>query len=356
MAKIHIFNASHDEALASNTACYTSSKAASVLEFDLASLPTWWADNGDFVLVPKGHELDGEVYNGCRLTSVPMWEKVSMIEPWGWDLAVVHRLKRLGAPLELLPAKEQIEKWRMLSSRKMSVKILEDVVRWNKGTIGQSWWVSEIKEIWSIFAEFSTLMFKSPWSSSGRGVFKVHESQVESMLPRIAGTIKRYGGIEVEPYYNRVMDLALEFFVRSTSIDYSGISVFKTSDNGAYAGNWVADEECLVHLLPDEIVATLSDVRKSMVSSLSRIYLNHYIGPIGVDMMIVNNHDKLYLHPCVEVNLRHTMGEVCLSLRDCIHQSLSVFRLQPVGASFQKKKCLTPGARKIEAILCEDIH
>ena len=36
-----------------------------------------------------------------------------------------------------------------------------------------------------------------------------------------------------------------------------------------------------------------------------------YTGPFGVDMMILNNG---YIHPCVELNLRQTMGHVALAL------------------------------------------
>ncbi len=45
--------------------------------------------------------------------------------------------------------------------------------------------------------------------------------------------------------------------------------------------------------------------------------LNVYKGPFGVDMMIVASEDrsKFLLDPCVEINLRRTMGHVALTLR-----------------------------------------
>ena len=50
--------------------------------------------------------------------------------------------------------------------------------------------------------------------------------------------------------------------------------------------------------------------------------LEDYRGPFGVDMMVVkensqlSNHQdcQLKLHPCVEINLRRTMGHVALAL------------------------------------------
>ena len=41
-----------------------------------------------------------------------------------------------------------------------------------------------------------------------------------------------------------------------------------------------------------------------------------YVGPFGVDMMIVKLADakELCVHPCVEINFRRPMGHVALSL------------------------------------------
>lgn len=39
---------------------------------------------------------------------------------------------------------------------------------------------------------------------------------------------------------------------------------------------------------------------------------NVYAGPLGIDMMVVRQDDTLLLHPCVEMNLRATMGHVAL--------------------------------------------
>jgi hypothetical protein len=48
------------------------------------------------------------------------------------------------------------------------------------------------------------------------------------------------------------------------------------------------------------------------------IQLGNYRGPFGVDMMIVmksgERGENCLLHPCVEINLRRTMGHVALAL------------------------------------------
>lgn len=49
--------------------------------------------------------------------------------------------------------------------------------------------------------------------------------------------------------------------------------------------------------------------------------LDHYVGPLGIDAMVVrpsdgpDNIDSHLLHPCVELNLRNTMGHVALGIQ-----------------------------------------
>ena len=52
------------------------------------------------------------------------------------------------------------------------------------------------------------------------------------------------------------------------------------------------------------------------MSYLSRWLGTGYRGPLGVDMMLcrVEGRDGLCVHPCVEVNLRRTMGRVAADL------------------------------------------
>jgi hypothetical protein len=65
-------------------------------------------------------------------------------------------------------------------------------------------------------------------------------------------------------------------------------------------------------------VDLLNIIKQRIISSLQ---LGTYQGPFGIDMMIVRNNpqlstnsSQLLLHPCVEINLRRTMGHVALSL------------------------------------------
>ena len=57
-------------------------------------------------------------------------------------------------------------------------------------------------------------------------------------------------------------------------------------------------------------------VREKICSALGERYRDKYAGPFGVDMMVVRGDDQQHflLNPCVEINLRRTMGHVALAL------------------------------------------
>ena len=171
------------------------------------------------------------------------------------------------------------------------------------------------------------------------------------MQPRVERIIKRQGGIAVEPFYNRVMNFALEFHVGKHGVVYNGISVFATSSMGAYTGNFVSDEACLKRRIPEALQGHLSDVCKNLQQQLQNVYSQDYSGPLGVDMMVVEHQGEKYIHPCVEVNLRQTMGNVCVFLRSQLRRGAAIYRLRPVGETTESTLVLTPCAKRIEAVL-----
>ena len=93
-------------------------------------------------------------------------------------------------------------------------------------------------------------------------------------------------------------------------IRYEGLSLFHTA-NGAYIGNILATENAKLETISRYISIDLINVIKEKICHLlSPILTGRYEGPFGVDMMITEGG----LHPCVEINLRLTMGHVALSI------------------------------------------
>ena len=60
----------------------------------------------------------------------------------------------------------------------------------------------------------------------------------------------------------------------------------------------------------------LKSIRKRCLDELGKVYHGAYEGYLGVDMMICQEENGYYVHPCVEVNLRMNMGVVSRLLYD----------------------------------------
>ena len=129
--------------------------------------------------------------------------------------------------------------------------------------------------------------------------------------------IARQGGIMLEPYYNKVSDFAMEYEATANGdVVYRGLSLFRTQ-NGAYTGSIVATEEAKEQMLSRYVTSgQLEAVRQTVADILAPVLRGVYAGPFGIDMMVVAREgvSGFLLHPCIELNLRRTMGHVALSL------------------------------------------
>ena len=136
----------------------------------------------------------------------------------------------------------------------------------------------------------------------------------------------------------------MEFYVDDAGIHYLGLSLFHTV-NGAYVGNILATERAKQEMISRYIPEDLLDrIKQQITSNLS---LASYRGPFGVDMMIVNkgNHNsqfstlnsQLFLHPCVEINLRRTMGHVALAISPTDDDVKRVMRIDFNGTNYKLK-------------------
>ena len=127
-----------------------------------------------------------------------------------------------------------------------------------------------------------------------------------------------------EPYYNKVIDFGMEFESDGKgNVRYLGLSLFHTQ-NGAYTGNVLASETAKEEMMSRYLSPTLlQTVREEICRRLGLSFNGKYCGPFGVDMMVcasqnekgnMRSDDCFLLHPCVEINLRRTMGHVALAL------------------------------------------
>ena len=305
---------------------FTPSHNVSKMRREMAFLPLLWAEPGDIVLVEDteyaykvADQLRSYINKGVtimgynRLRSV-IKQKVGMkcfdlvAAPWGWDKAVRNTLLSMGWPEDHLPSDEFLEQVRNASHRRTSKGFLE-----NTGSKFTAYEVTTINEIIALIEKYENVVLKSPWSCSGRGIRFVNKDNFTPSLFRwIDNIISQQGSIMVEPHYEKLRDFAMEFEVSDGCVKFVGYSIFDTCYT-AYSSSLIATEErkreiLETYLFPSEIDETLSCCEDYLTSILPE----GYEGGIGVDMMIVKGGDGFSLHPCVEINMRRTMGHVAL--------------------------------------------
>ena len=341
---LHIFNPEHDIALASGLSNFTAPHAGRQLRHDLGFLPAIWAQEDDIIVVDEPEYAakcwkrlapklvclgeTGSPYLGKRL--FVGWKELASlddvkIEPWGWNTALRALLLRSGLAETQLPSLPMLDTIRELSHRRVAAALLPQLRM--QGTIGESIECHTEAETENAIRRYGSVVMKAPWSSSGRGLRFCDASRLNdngkmtNEMGWLRNLLATQGSVMVEPYYNKVKDFGMEFDSDGKgTVRYLGLSLFKTQ-NGAYTGNVLATETAKEELMSRYLSPTLlQTVREEICQRLGQLFNGKYRGPFGVDMMIcassgLDNRDgKFLLHPCVEINLRRTMGHVALAL------------------------------------------
>ena len=112
--------------------------------------------------------------------------------------------------------------------------------------------------------------------------------------------------------------------------------------------NVVADDAALAGHLSEALRPALPVVGRVVADVLRGYIGGRYTGVMGVDMMLVRTADGWALHPCVELNLRRTMGMVALGLRRVLPPA-SRFRIVPTRP-WQAAEQLLAGGEAMAAI------
>ena len=322
--KLLVFNPEHDLALAANLSNFTAPHAGRQLRADLGFIPAIWAAANDFVLVENVEDAERRF---LRLTRRPFGRFIakellcklqfSAVDVWGWDLAIRAYLLRWGVDAAVMPTVTQIDAIRQLSHRRYAMQLLERLQM--PGTIGCASETDQMEMIADRLQSGEHLVVKAPWSSSGRGVRFMEGDMNIYDNGWVRHVIEKQGSVMVEPYYNKVKDFGMEFVSDGKGlVSYVGLSLFQTS-NGAYTGNILTFEEEKEHMISRYIsVDLLKAIRQKICTLMGVLLKDRYAGAFGIDMMVVrrDDGDGFLLHPCVEINLRRTMGHVAISLTE----------------------------------------
>ena len=298
--QLHLFNPENDLALANGDPNFVAPTSARRLARDLAALPIWWSEPEDLILI--GGKTDH-------------WAEVQACAPWGWSPEVKNRFLKLGINESLLPDEQQLEHIRALSHRRTSIEIIRRLAEdgsYPYELPAEPQELFSIADVDSFIRTMDSVVLKTPWSSSGKGLCwsdQVNSFNREQWLKPV---FKKIGSVVGERVYEKILDFAMIFSAQADgSVVFAGYSLFDTDTKGAYQGNRLLSNEAIEAILSDYVaLSQLCQLERSLIRILSDSISSAYIGYLGVDMMICQTASGYLLHPCVELNLRMTMGAV----------------------------------------------
>lgn len=294
-------------ALASGSPYYMAPASAKKMAADLATLPAWYADAGSAVWVSDERQVSW-LREECRLPlaidgvlDIP--EICDEIIPWGWNPALLYRLGNC------FTGKIEMECVRSLSSRKSAVDLLPKLRV--KGTVGESYWLTSVADVCQFVMQYDKILLKAPWSGSGKGIQPLSRQPDDNLKGWMKRIISSQGGVVGEPFYQKVKDFAMEFYVSDRSVSFAGYSLFEADARGIYKENRLASDDVIEKELAGYVsLSLLHELQKKLLQELPRLLQDNYQGYLGVDMMVVRTSEGYAVHPCVEINLRMNMGVV----------------------------------------------
>ena len=346
---LYLFNPEHDLALASGLSNFTSPHAGRQLHSDLCYLPALWAEPGDAVLVDDvecamsglrklklkrrisvstladSTSADIILLRPSQVATFFQRHAEATVSCWGWDKTIAATLRRMGVPADKLPSDAQLDQIRLLSNRSLAVELLARLAA-IPSTSGHSVVCHTIDGIHAYLADNHKIVVKAPWSSSGRGVRYLTDGAIDQNVSRwMHNTIQHQHTLIAERYCDKVRDFAMEYTIDAQGkAHYAGLSLFDTM-SGAYTGNLLMSEEEKEEIIHRYVSpATLLHISDEIVAFLEQHVAPHYSGALGVDMMVcraetekateLGETKNFTINPCVEINLRSTMGHVALAL------------------------------------------
>ena len=322
---IHIFNPETDFALALGRKQYSPPKAIVEFRKSMALFPAMFARRGDAILLIDNHDeaelakREGHDVALRKEVTILTPEMIPghmalhpdvLVMPWGWNHSLLRMLSSYGIPRNLKKSESEIHVLRDLAHRRTTIpfnRFIADALPYLHPSIPSEF--NDTDEAIDFLTANGKAYFKSPWSSSGRGVINSDGMTTDAIRRWIAGCIKRQGSVMAEIARNRTGDFASEWWCSNGHAEYIGLSLFDTSAEGRYLGNRILSQREL-----QKRIATLSpqwndDVIESQRLAIDSLIAPHYNGPVGIDMFSTVEGD---LNPCVEINLRLTMGLAAL--------------------------------------------
>ena len=302
-----------------------------------------WQSAG--VVLPEWTVFDPEQSrNGFPKGSDYTNRKLRGLRPWSWSPESEAWL----SPMRSLCSESDVqwtEKWKPISSKDWSAEIAESwTLEHLKSHSGREQWLapsdiygqlakseSEALELALALRQSSgypAVAYKSRWGSSGQGTRRfIEESWTDPLRGWIRDRIAVQGGIVVEPWLERVVDLSFHWdLLQGGEVRFRGIAEMNNTANGEYRST--SSGPALGPGLSPEVKRfifgspgdskRLFQVMDSVGATLAKpLRALGYAGPVGVDTFIHRDPHTQFLRfkPIVEINPRYSMGRLTLELK-----------------------------------------
>lgn len=332
--QIHYFNPGHETAVLLGNENYTPPANVLRMTKELAFLPVWYAEDGDYVFTeeitsPRFFSLQPKALRpfATLVSRKELYAKASTLPemkatPWGLSPNSIHlfnELKRSSlAPITVPEWKEQ---YFSLTGRQTAAVCLEkmrELLPELTLPVAPKF-CTKIRDIEKyLILQNAPFILKTPYSSSGRGLLWLPERKLSIKDKAwIEGAFKKQGVVSIECALKKKLDFALEFYSDGKGkVVYKGLSVFDAGSRGSYSGNVLGSQEYLssyfIEKFGEETFNRIIEVARLATET---IYGSIYTGYLGIDMLVYEKSDSTYaIHPCIEINMRYTMGMAAIHI------------------------------------------
>lgn len=323
-SSIYIFNPETDYALASGRNNYSPPASIVGIRKKMALFPATYAKDGDAILLLDRITPEDITnclgYSDCirkniRIISMGELrnfminnEKSSelVLKPWGWNHTFLNTLRKLEIPEHYLKSDSSIDALRQLSHRRTCLpfrKLISSQIP--DLPMDKSVEFINVNEAYDFSKAYSIVYFKAPWSSSGRGIVNSVDLTGEGLIQWLRGCIRRQGSVIGEIGRKRTGDFASEWMCENGKANFLGLSCFNTTGDGHYLGNREMSQKEIDSKIKGSTPYWNKEILNAQKNALEQLISPHYEGPVGIDMFSTAEGD---LNPCVEINLRMTMG------------------------------------------------
>ena len=329
---IHYFNPGHESAVLNGSRFYQPNANVVKMQEDLAFLPAWYAAPDDFVLTVQ--PLTDDFLSTIRLlkplaravTSADFFSNRELLleeeaKPWGISPQSVYCFEQLNKQYKLqLKVPEWKGVYHSLGSRSTSRECLSSLIDCIPEIEERilPLYLSDIKAVEEyVVNSGERQVVKAPYSSSGRGLIWLSpERLVQSEKQVLRGVLKRQKEVSVEPALDKRLDFSMHFEINlAGEVLFVGYSLFQTNVKGAYEKSLLLEqdelEKRITAFIDEEL---LLSIRSRLFTFIRQRYSPEYKGNIGVDMLIYQADGQYRLNPCVEINMRKSMGYLAIQL------------------------------------------